>query len=174
MSLPRCADPAAPLTPAPRPCRQRPKWLEWLEGPINKYGAAMLVARAGNGMLTLAVLCTAIKMGVDVTALREYFGIPEQFRACRRACLAPVLWVFALPDLLLTRPARRGHGGGHGRGWHFDNAHAAAAARGAALRRGLGPLPGQQQRGRGHRSALKVVSTLALTCPASRVREGAV
>lgn len=40
----------------------------------------MLLARAGNGMLTLTAVATAVKFGVDISSLRDFFGIPEQFR----------------------------------------------------------------------------------------------
>lgn len=52
------------------------KALGWLEGPIDKYGAALLVSRRLVGLSKFAVFYTLLSRGIDVQAYLASWGLP--------------------------------------------------------------------------------------------------
>lgn len=49
--------------------------IQWLDGPVNKYGAAFLLTRAINGLLTVSTLTFILTHGVDITPLVSWLGV---------------------------------------------------------------------------------------------------
>lgn len=49
-----------------------------LEGPVNKYGAALLLARVCNGLATFTAVTVLLKMGMDMGAVLEWLNVSPE------------------------------------------------------------------------------------------------